>query len=179
MPRALVIVDIQNDYFPGGAYPLVEPEEAARVAGQVLEAFRDSGEPIFHIQHVAQEPDATFMKPGTPGVEIYDGVIPEGGEPVIQKGSPNAFLDTALESELRAAGVKDIVLVGMMTSMCITSTARAGSDLGFNVTVVQDACACPDLTFDGVEVPAAQVQAAYLATLDGTFAKVVQSHTLI
>jgi nicotinamidase-related amidase len=179
MPRALVIIDIQNDYFPGGAHPLVGPEEAARVAGQILEAFRDSGEPVFHIQHVSEEADATFMVPGTPGVEINAAVAPEGGEPVIQKASPNAFLGTDLEAQLRAAGTSDLVVLGMMTSMCVDSTVRAASDLGFSVTVPHDACAAPDLAFEGVTVAAADVHAAFLGALDGTFAKVVASHELI
>jgi nicotinamidase-related amidase len=179
MARALVIIDIQNDYFPGGAFPLVGPDEAARVASQILEAFRDSGEPIFHVQHVSTEPDATFMRPGTSGVEIHDAVAPEGSEPVISKASPNAFLGTDLEAQLNAAGTKDLVVVGMMTSTCVDSTVRAASDLGFSVTVVHDACAAPDLSFDGVDVPGQLVHTAFLAALADSFAKVVASHELI
>ncbi|MDQ8044398.1 MAG: cysteine hydrolase family protein [Solirubrobacteraceae bacterium] len=179
MPRALVLIDIQNDYFPGGAFPLVEPDEAARVASQILEAFRDSGEPIFHIQHVATEPDATFFKPGTPGVEIHPAVAPEGSEPVIRKASPNAFLGTSLQADLEAAGTKDLVVLGMMTSTCVDSTVRAASDLGYSVTVAADACAAPDLSFDGVDVPGAAVHAAFIAALRDSFAKIAMSHELI
>lgn len=179
MSRALVIIDIQNDYFPGGAFPLVEPEAAARVAGQILEAFRDSAEPIFHVRHVSPEADAAFMKPGTPGAEIHDAVAPEGDEPVIEKETPNAFLRTDLEAQIRATGVTDLVVLGMMTSTCVDSTVRAASDLGFNVTVPHDACAAPDLSFDGVQVAAASVQTAFLAALADSFAKVVASHELI
>ena len=71
MARGLLIVDIQRDYFPGGAHPLVEPEAAAEAAQRVLEAFRSGGEPIVHVQHVWDSPDATFMRPGTDGVEIH------------------------------------------------------------------------------------------------------------
>src|SRR5471032_3597381 len=113
MSRALVIVDIQNDYFPGGANPLVELERAAANAQRLLEAFRKSGEPLFHVHHVWDAPDAAFMRPGTAGVEIHESVAPAAGEPVIQKANPNSFLDTALEAELRARGVEHVVVCGM------------------------------------------------------------------
>ncbi|MCW2998147.1 MAG: Isochorismatase, partial [Solirubrobacterales bacterium] len=163
--RALVIVDIQNDYFPGGAFPLVEPEAAAAAARRVLDGFRAAGEPVAHVQHLSAEPDAMFMRPGTAGVAIHDAVAPADGEPVITKREPNAFLRTGLEAWLREHGVDELVVVGMMTSMCVDATVRAGSDLGFDVTVVHDACAAPDLAFGGVEVPARAVGAAFLAAL--------------
>ena len=81
MTRGLVIVDIQRDYFPGGAYPLVEPEAAAGAARRVLDHFRAEGEPVVHLQHVWDAPDATFMRPGTDGVEIHPEVAPADGEP--------------------------------------------------------------------------------------------------
>src|SRR3954463_16606503 len=150
MPRALLIIDIQRDYFPGGAYPLVEPAQAAEAARRVLDAFRANGDPVIHLQHVWDEPDATFMKPGTPGVEIHDSVTPADGEPVLQKAFPNGFVGTSLEADLRAAGADEVVVCGMMTSMCVDATARAAADLGFTVTVAHDACATMPLSFGGV-----------------------------
>jgi nicotinamidase-related amidase len=173
MSRALVIVDIQNDYFPGGAYPLVGPERAAAAAKRALEAFRAAGEPVVHVQHVWDAPEAEFMRPGTPGIEIHPDLAPAAGEPVITKESPNGFLATDLEQRLRAIGAEQLVLCGMMTSMCVDATARAASDLGFEVTVLADACAAPDLEFGGVAVPAAQVGAAFLAALADSYADVV------
>ena len=76
MSRALLIIDIQRDYFPGGAYPLVEPEAAADAARRVLDRFREGGEPVVHLKHVWDAPDAAFMKPGTDGIEIHDTVAP-------------------------------------------------------------------------------------------------------
>jgi nicotinamidase-related amidase len=178
MPRALVIVDIQNDYFPGGARPLHEPQAAAAAARRVLARFRAAGEPVFHIQHVWDAPDAAFMRPGTSGVEINDAVAPAEGEPVIQKDAPNAFLRTPLERDLREQGVDALVVCGMMTSMCIDATARAAADLGFAVTVVHDACAAPDLEFGGVSVPAPAVGAAFLAALGDGYASVVAASEL-
>lgn len=172
MTRLLVIVDIQNDYFPGGAYPLVGTEAAAERAGVLLAHFRASSEPIVHVQHVWDAPDATFMRPGTPGVDINDAVAPLADEPVVIKGSPNAFLGTDLEHRLRGAAVDDVVIVGMMTSMCVDSTVRAAADLGFAVTVAADACAAPDLEFGDVRIAGETVHAAFLAALGGSFATV-------
>jgi nicotinamidase-related amidase len=171
--RGLLIVDIQNDYFPGGGFPLVGPEEAAAAASGLLGSFRAADEPVLHLQHVWDEPDATFMRPGTPGVEINPAVAPADGEPVLTKAEPNGFLGTDLEAELRERGIDHLVVAGMMTSMCVDATVRAASDLGFTVTVAHDACAAPDLEFGGVTVPGASVHAAFLAALADSYATVV------
>ncbi len=175
MTRALLLVDIQNDYFPGGAYPLVEPEAAATAAARVLTAFRESGEPVIHVQHVWDAPDAAFMRPGTRGIETHDSVAPANGEQVMQKTEPDAFLGTNLAERLAALGVDQLVVTGMMTSMCIDSTVRAAAERGLAVQVVHDACAAPDLELGEVKVPGAQVHAAFIAALDGNFAEVVAS----
>lgn len=172
MTRALVIIDIQQDYFPGGAYPLVEPEAAARAAARLLAAFRQADEPVIHIQHVWDAPDAAFMRPGTAGIEIHPLVAPAGDEPVVRKESPNAFLNTDLEARLRDISPDELVIVGMMSSMCVDATVRAASDLGFAVTVAHDACAAPDLEFGGAVVPGAQVHAAFMAALSDSYARV-------
>jgi nicotinamidase-related amidase len=171
--RGLLVIDIQRDYFPGGAYPLVEPEAAAEKARQVLDTFRSQGLPVVHMQHVWDEPDATFMRPGTDGVAIHPLVAPADGETVLQKAEPNSFVGTSLETDLRASDVDDLVIVGMMTSMCVDSTTRAAADLGFAVTVVHDACAAPDLEFGGETVPGRTVHAAFIAALESGYATVV------
>ena len=173
-----MIVDIQNDYFPGGAQPLHEPHAAAAAARELLERFRAAGEPIVHIQHVWDAADAPFMRPGTPGVEINEAVAPLPGERVISKDAPNAFLRTSLERELRERGVDAVVVCGMMTSMCVDATARAAADLGFAVTVVHDACAAPELAFGGISVSAPEVGAAFLAALADGYARVVSADEL-
>ncbi|MCW2983403.1 MAG: Isochorismatase [Conexibacter sp.] len=173
MARALLIIDIQRDYFPGGALPLVGPEAAAANAGRLLGAFRDAGEPIVHLQHVWDAPEATFMRPGTDGVEIHDAVAPEAGETVLRKAAPNGFVGTALERELRGHGVEEVVVAGMMSSMCVDATVRAAVDLGFTATVVHDACAAPDLEFAGQAIPGATVHGAFMAALGGGYATLV------
>ena len=178
MTQALLLVDIQNDYFPGGAMELVGSPEAGLRAGTLLQAFRRAGRPIIHIQHIAARPGATFFLPGTTGAEIHASVTPLPGEPVFQKHFPNSFRETPLRSHLRSLGITKLAVAGMMTHMCIDTTVRAAFDLGFQCQLVQDACATRDLTRQEVAVPAAQVQGAFLAALDGTFAKVLSVQEL-
>ncbi|HEY3105302.1 MAG TPA: isochorismatase family protein [Gaiellaceae bacterium] len=90
MQRALVIVDIQKDYFPGGAHPLEAPEHAAAAAKQLLDSFRAAGDPVIHVRHEWDEDGATFMRPGTEGVEIHPDVAPVDSGLVITKAYPIA-----------------------------------------------------------------------------------------
>lgn len=175
MARALVIVDIQKDYFPGGAQPLDRPEAAVGSARRLLESFRAAGEPVVHVRHVWDDEEATFMRPGTGGVEIHPDVAPLEGETVITKAHPNGFRDTALEEELRSLGADALVVCGMMTSMCVDATVRAAVDLNFETTVAHDACATCDLEFGGKSVPAAAVHAAFLAALADGYATVLST----
>jgi nicotinamidase-related amidase len=181
MTRTLVIIDIQNDYFADGAHPLVGPDAAAANAARLLASHREDGQPVVHVQHVWDGPDAAFFAPGTHGVEIHPLVAPADGEPVVVKANPNAFLGTDLDTRLRAAGadVDGVVIVGMMSSMCVDATVRAAADAGYSVTVAHDACAAPDLSFGGISVPAPQVHAAFMAALDGNYAEVVSTDELL
>lgn len=169
---ALLLVDLQNDYFPGGRNPLEGPEAAVANAGRLLEAFRLLGRPVVHIRHLASSPSATFFLPGTPGAEIHGAVRPAPGERVVEKRFPNAFRDTELLEHLRAASVQELVTAGMMTHMCVDATVRAAADLGFACTVAGDACAAKALAHGEVAVPAAQVHAAFLAALSAAYARV-------
>ena len=179
MTSGLLIIDIQRDYFPGGAYPLVEPEAAAEAARSVLDSFRAAGDPVIHMKHVWDAPDAEFMRPGTEGIEIHPAVEPADGELVLEKASPNSFVDTRLEEELRERGTEGLVVAGMMSSMCVDATVRAAADLGFSPTVVHDACAAPDLEFNGVDVPGAAVHAAFMAALADSYAEVTSAAELL
>ncbi|MEO7124930.1 MAG: cysteine hydrolase family protein [Nakamurella sp.] len=179
MTNALVLVDLQRDYFQSGAHPLVEPDAAVAEARRVLDFWRQEHRPVVHVQHVATESGATFMRPDTDGVGIHSLVAPQHDEIVVTKHQPNAFLDTSLLDELRTVGAESITVVGMMTNMCIDATVRAASDLGFDVTVVADACAASDLQFDGRIIDGATVHAAFLAALQGTYARVCTAQELL
>ena len=176
---ALVIVDIQNDYFPGGAFEQEGADAAVEKAALVLAAFRDKGIPVIHIRHESLAPDAGFFLPGTPGAGIHPLVSPRDGETVVLKHYPNSFRETGLEKELRTSDIRHLVVMGMMTLMCIDSTVRAAMDLGFQVTVVHDACAARALEFNGTVVPAPQVHAAFLAGLRLFRAEMTDAEALV
>lgn len=178
MNQALLIVDIQNDYFPGGAMELVGSTEAGLRAGRLLQVFRAKGLPVVYIQHVSTRKGATFFLPGTKGVEIHESVAPRAGEAVFQKHYPNSFRETPLLGHLRELGIDRLVVAGMMTQMCVDSTVRAAADLGFQCALAHDACATRALSFGGTTIPAESVQTAFLAALNGLFAKVESADEL-
>ena len=179
MTRALLIIDIQRDYFPGGRHPLVGPEAAAANAGRVLSAFREAGEPVVHVQHAWDAPDAAYLAPGTPGFEIHDAVRPEGEEPVVVKAEPNAFAGTDLDERLRGLGVDELVVAGMMSSMCVDATVRSAVERGFRATVVHDACAAPDLRYGEETIPGGTVHGAFMAALGDGYAQLAGADEVV
>ena len=176
--RALVVIDIQNDYFPGGKMALEDPDAAAANAAGALEQFRSRGWPVFHVRHLSVRPGSTFFIPGTAGAEIHASVRPRDGEKVVEKNFPNSFRGTPLDSLLKGAGVNELVVAGMMTHMCVDASVRQAADLGYKVTLLGDACATRAQTYAGETVPARQVHAAFLAALNGFYAKVVSAREL-
>jgi nicotinamidase-related amidase len=175
---ALVVIDIQNDYFPGGAMELEGAEAAGAKAGIAVKNFREKNLPVIHVRHLSVRPGATFFIPGTRGAEIHASVQPASGETVIEKNFPNSFRNTSLEKQLGELGVKNLVVAGMMTHMCVDASVRHAADLGYKVTLLGDACATRAQSYAGETVPARQVHAAFLAALNGFYAKVVNIHEL-
>ena len=172
-PTALLVIDIQNDYFPGGRCELENPLEAAGQARKVMEAFRAKKLPVIHFRHESIRPGADFLLADTPGNEIHELAQPQPGEIVYPKHFPNCFRETPLLNHLRETGIQKLVLVGMMTFMCVHATARAAGDLGFSCIVLHDATASRAITFNGLTVPAAQVQAAFHGALAWAYAEIV------
>lgn len=175
MGTALLLIDIQNDYFPGGKMELSGSTEAGLRAAEILSAFRERKLPVIHIRHISARPGATFFLPGTVGSEIHASVSPAPGETVIEKNYPNSFRDTPLLEHLRKNGTGSLVIAGMMTHMCVDATTRAAFDLGFACTLAHDACATRNLSFEDRTVPAEHVHAAFLSALSGIYAKVVST----
>lgn len=177
--RAVIAVDIQNDYFDGGKFPLSGMTEAAANARRVIDAARAAGDLVVHVRHEFIDPAMPFFNPGTEGAAIHDSVTPRDGEPVVTKNHVNAFRDTDLKAVLDKAGVDEVVIVGAMSHMCIDAATRAASDMGYATTVVHDACATRDLEFGGKTVPADQVHAAMMAGLAFGYATVVGTDDLV
>ena len=165
---ALLIIDIQYFYFPGGSLPLVEPGKAALQAGKVLQKFRNEGIPVIHIKHHAKS-----------GTDIYPDVLPVAGEKVIVKNEANAFLGTDLLNFLHKNHIKNLVITGMQTQMCVEATTRAARDYGFRCLVVADACATRPLQYGGHTVKARDVHYGSLAAMNGYYARVVKTDELL
>jgi len=177
---ALLVIDIQSFYFEGGLVPLTGSVEAAAQARRVLEKFREKHLPVIHVRHLAKDaPVGGDGEPKDPQYRIRPEVAPAQGEKVITKHYANSFRNTELLDYLRRNGITKLVITGMQTHMCVEAAARAAADLGFDVTVVSDACATRPLEFGGRTVPADQVHAAALAALKGTYAKVVSVDELL
>jgi len=165
MKTALLLIDIQNDYFPGGKMELDGPVEAAKKAAELLQCFREHGMPTVHIQHVSLDPGATFFISGDRGTDIHDITPHFEGEPLVQKHYPNSFRETNLLDLLEEWNIESVIITGMMTHMCVDATARAAADLGFRLMVAEDACATRALTYGDTTIPAEHVHKAFLAAL--------------
>jgi nicotinamidase-related amidase len=174
---ALVLIDAQMEYVEGRLrLPGVVP--ALQEAARVLELAREKGAPVIHIVHHGR-PGGALFDPDGPMSRIAPQVAPANGEPIVPKGLPNAFAKTELQKTLEATGRRELVVVGFMTHMCVSSTVRAALDLGYRTTVVADATATRDLPdpmmcpeSHGVQ-PADMVHRATLAALADRFAIVV------
>lgn len=171
--RAIVVVDLQNDYWPSGKWPLDGIDLAAANAARVIEKARAAGDTVIHVRHESSSSDAPFFVPGSVGAEISDVVRPAPEETVILKNYPNAFRETGLKQALDEKNVEEVVVVGAMSHMCIAATGRAATDFGYKTTVVHDACATRDVEFNGVTVPAAQVHAANMSALAFAYGEVI------
>ncbi len=178
MKTALLVIDIQKDYFPNGKFPLVEPLAAAKKAYMLLQCFREHGGRHVHIQHISLKPDATFFIKGDSGSDIHDSVAHFVGEPIVYKHYPNSFRETNLLEMLKDWGVERVVISGMMTHLCVDATARAAVDLGFKVIVAEDACATRNLQYGETLIPAEQVHKAFLAALK-SYGAVMKSDDVI
>lgn len=173
MYDCLILVDFQNDYFPGGNMELVDTQKAASNAQLLLKKSRTANLPIVHIQHLSIQPGATFFLPETDGAKINELTAPTKDEIVVKKNFPNSFRETQLLETLKMAKTKNIIVCGAMSHMCIDATTRAAFDLGFNCTVAEDACTTKDLTFNGKTIKASDVHASFMAALSAPYANIL------
>ena len=160
--RALIIVDVQEFYFPDGFSPLVEPEKASEKAGVILNDFRDKDELVVHVKHATKKDSL-----------IHEDVFPIKGEKVITKHFANSYKETDLLEFLQQNDITEVVVCGMMTHMCVEATARASADFGFKVIVVDDACATKDIVYENDTVKAADVHLSTLGSIDRYYGKVM------
>lgn len=172
MKTALMLIEFQNDYYPNGRAPLAHSLEASQHAHNVLRYFREQSLPVIHVQQISTHPNANYCLPCTKGAEFYSTLLPAKNELIVKKHYPNAFKDTHLLNYLKKQNIKHLVICGMMTQLSIDSTVRAARDLGFSCTVLSDACAAKELSFNHRPIQAADVHVSFLAALYPTYAKI-------
>ncbi len=173
-----MIIDVQNDYFPGGKSELNNSLGALSNIEMVLYAFRQMQLPVINVQHINTREGATFFLPETEGAKIHSRITPLENEFVVTKHAPNSFLKTNLAEILSENGITDLVVCGMMSHMCVDTTVRACMDFGIKVTLLEDACATKNLVFKGKTIPAEVVQETFMASLSGMFASVIKTKDL-
>ena len=173
--RALIVVDIQNDYFPDGLWPVSGMEAAADNAARLLTAARSAHDLVVHIRHEFETNDAPFFKPGSSGAQIHRKVQNLSNEPVIVKRFANSYRQTNLKDILDRHGINQVVICGAMTQNCIDAITRASNDFGYDCVVIHDACAARDLQFNGKHIPAEYVHGAFMAALQMAYAKTIST----
>ena len=151
---ALLLIDIQEFYFPGGRSPLAEPEKAAQNAARLLVHFREEKLPVIHVRHNSE-----------PGGMISNIVKPLPQEMIFSKDAVNCFAGTSLLDSLRSNRIDTLVICGMQTHMCVEAATRAASDYGFKCILIHDACATKDLKYSDRLIKAEDVHYSTLVTL--------------
>jgi len=176
--KALLIIDMQNDYFSGGKMELKDTDLTLQNCLKLAQFAQKMKYKIYIIQHFSKNKNAPFFIPDSDGAKLHKNLKLIYGE-IIKKNFPNSFRETDLLEKLQTNNTKDILVCGAMTHMCIDSSVRAGFDLGFNITVASDACTTKDLIFENNMILAKDVQNAFLSALDGTFCDVKKTEDLV
>lgn len=145
MKTALLVIDVQNDYFPGGKFPLWKPEETLESITHAIGRAKEAGMPVIYVQHVVRQEPAPFFGEGSEGAEIHPKVkalAPDA--PIVVKQSADSFRDTTLDDTLTSLGVTDLLICGMMTHNCVTHTALSKTAEKYNVRILPDCCTTVD-----------------------------------
>ena len=175
---ALLVIDVQKGLDNPRLGPRNNPDAEKRIA-ELLAAWRAAGKPVIHVKHMSTEPQS-LLRPGLPGNAIKDEALPIDGEPLFQKNVNSAFIGTDLETHLRSRGIDSLVVVGLTTAHCISTSARMAANRGFKVTVVADATATHGHTsYDGKYYDPDLIHRVELTSLNGEFATVRESHELL
>ena len=178
MKTALLIIDVQNDYFPNGNCELFQSELALKEVKRLQNFFRKKELPVYFIQHISDK-QASFFVPDSFGAEIHNEISPMDGEKVFIKNRPSSFSNKDLQLELVSNHIEKLVVCGMMTHMCVDTTVRAAKNFGYHVTLISDACTTKSLDWKGETIPANVVQSVYMASLENAFADIMTSKEFV
>lgn len=177
MKKALLVIDVQNDYFPNGKFELYKANKCLINIQKLVESFRSNHEKVIFVQHISSK-DGVFFVPGTTGVELHKDLNVKEKDIIVRKNYPNSFLKTNLKELLDNENIEELYVCGMMTHMCVDTTVRAAFDLGYKVKLFSDACTTRDLKFKKKILKAQDVNDIYMASLNGMFASVISTENL-
>lgn len=176
---AVIVIDIQNEYFPGGKMPIPDGMKALNNSKRIVEFAHKNNMPVFFVQHVGEANGPLFAK-GSRFAEFHKDLQPAKGDRVITKATPSSFVGTDLKAQLDNLGIKQLIVTGLMTHMCVSSTARDAFPLGFSVIIPEDATATRDLaTWDNNVVDHNILQQASLAGVADVFAEIKTTDTVL
>ena len=178
-PPVLLLVDFQKGFEEIAALIPRNNLGAEAHAMRLVGFWREAGMPVIHIRHDSTEA-GSVLRPGTPGNAAMEFAAEAPGEPVLRRTVDSAFVGTDLAERLEALGRPDVVVAGIPTDHCVSTTVRMGASLGFRMLLAADACFTFDRRgIDGRTIPAAEVHDVNLASLAGEFARVVSSGALL
>ncbi|MFW3589445.1 cysteine hydrolase family protein [Vagococcus fluvialis] len=175
MKKALLIIDVQNDYFKHGKMELHLPEEALMKINKLEDYFIEKKQPIIYVQHIKEQGSTDFFERGTKGVLLHEKLKINSSSIIIEKQFPNSFFKTNLKEVLETLDIQQVIITGMMTHMCIDSTTRASKEYGYDPILISDATATKSLTFKNHEINAENVQLSFLSALTN-FSNVVTTN---
>lgn len=178
MKKALIVIDLQNDYFCGGNMELQGIDEVLIQTNKLIKYARKQEYKIYFVQHFAPQENATFFVKNTNGALLNKNLDIQN-DVIIEKNYPNSFKDTTLKNELDKENLHELIICGAMTHMCIDTTVRAGFDLGYKMLVACDACATKDLEFQDKTIKAKDVQFAFMSALASVFCEVKETKQII
>jgi len=178
MKKALIVIDMQNDYFKNGTMELKAIDEVLIQINKLINYARIREYKIYFIQHFSLKKEAVFFVPNTKGVELHKDLDIQN-DMIIEKNYPNSFRDTNLQNELKKENINELIICGAMTHMCIDTTIRAGFDLGYKIDLVSDGCTTKDLIFKEEIVKADQVQKSYLSALGSVFCTIKDTEYIL
>jgi len=178
MKKALIVIDLQNDYFEDGNMELQNVNEVLTQTNKLIQFARKKQYKIYFVQHFATKEGAKFFIPNTNGVKLHNDLDIQN-DMIIEKNYPNSFRDTKLQNELEKENINNLIICGAMTHMCIDTTVRAGFDLGYNCELVNDACTTRDLFFEDNIIKAKDVQSSFMSALGAVFCEVKNTNSFI
>jgi nicotinamidase-related amidase len=174
MKRALLVIDVQNEYF-SGLLPITHPEGHLANVLRVMDCAAANGVPVVVVQHTSLQPEAPFFRRGTPNWELHAEVRRRPHDLLVEKNLPGTFTGTQLEPWLREQGVDRVVIAGYMTHMCCDTTARQAVHRGFAVEFLSDATGTLPLSNAAGEASAEELQRAFLCAQQMLLSEVVST----